>query len=130
MERTVKQRTNKPKLFRWALWWGLGIIAVCLTIIIIKGESLEGFDTPLMDAIYSMVYRFGILPVVLYIGIIGPVMEEFVFRLWGNGKLWTGITSIILMALFALAVGWWLSLFTIVCVVSILVYFREDRGKK
>ena len=130
MERTVKQRTNKPKLFRWALWWGLGIIAVCLTIIIIKGESLEGFDTPLMDAIYSMVYRFGILPVVLYIGIIGPVMEEFVFRLWGNGKLWTGITSIILMALFALAVGWWLSLLTIVCGVSILVYFREDREKK
>jgi membrane protease YdiL (CAAX protease family) len=130
MERTIKQRTKKPKLFRWALWWGLGIIAVCLTIIIIKGESLEGFDTPLMDAIYSMVYRFGILPVVLYIGIIGPVMEEFVFRLWGNGKLWTGITSIILMALFALAVGWWLSLLTIVCGVSILVYFREDREKK
>ena len=51
MERTIKQRTKKPKLFRWALWWGLGIIAVCLTIIIIKGESLEGFDTPLMDAI-------------------------------------------------------------------------------
>lgn len=130
MERTVKQRTNKPKLFRWALWWGLGIIAVCLTIIIIKGESLEGFDTPLMDAIYSMVYRFGILPIVLYIGIIGPVMEEFVFRLWGNGKLWTGITSIILMALFALAVGWWLSLLTIVCGVSILVYFRDDRSNK
>ena len=130
MERTVKQRTNKPKLFRWALWWGLGIIAVCLTIIIIKGESLEGFDTPLMDAIYSMVYRFGILPVVLYIGIIGPVMEEFVFRLWGNGKLWTGITSIILMALFALGVGWWLSLLTVVCGVSILVCFRDDREKK
>ena len=130
MERTIKQRTKKPKLFRWALWWGLGIIAVCITILIIKGESLEGFDTPLMDAIYSMVYRFGILPVVLYIGIIGPVMEEFVFRLWGNGKLWTGITSIILMALFALAVGWWLSLITVVCGVSILVCFRDDREKK
>ena len=130
MERTIEQKTKKPKLFRWALWWGLGIIAVCLTIIIIKGESLEGFDTPLMDAIYSMVYRFGILPVVLYIGIIGPVMEEFVFRLWGNGKLWTGITSTILMALFALGVGWWVSLLTVVCGVSILVYFREDREKK
>jgi membrane protease YdiL (CAAX protease family) len=130
MERTVKQRTNKPKLFRWALWWGLGIIAVCLTILIIKGEKLEGFDGPIMNAIYSMVYRFGILPVVLYIGIIGPVMEEFVFRLWGNGKLWTGITSIILMALFALAVGWWLSLLTIVCGVSILVCFRDDKEKK
>ena len=87
MERTIKQRTKKPKLFRWALWWGLGIIAVCLTIIIIKDESLEGFEDTMMNAIYSMVYRFGILPVVLYIGIIGPVMEEFVFRLWGNGKL-------------------------------------------
>ena len=130
MERTIKQRTKKPKLFRWALWWGLGIIAVCLTIIIIKDERLEGFEDTMMNAIYSMVYRFGILPVVLYIGIIGPVMEEFVFRLWGNGKLWTGITSIILMALFALAVGWWLSLLTIVCGVSILIYFRDEREKK
>ena len=130
MERTINQRTKQPQLFRWALWWGLGIIVVCLTILIIKGESLEGFDAPMMNAIYSMIYRYGILPVVLYIGIIGPVMEEFVFRLWGNGKLWTGITSIILMALFALAVGWWLSLLTIVCGVSILVYFRDDREKK
>ena len=130
MERTIEQKTKKPKLFRWALWWGLGIIAVCITILIIVGEGLEGFDTPMMDAIYRMVYRFGILPVVLYIGIIGPVMEEFVFRLWGNGKLWTGITSTILMALFALGVGWWVSLLTVVCGVSILVCFRDDREKK
>lgn len=130
MTTQIEQKTREPKLFKWALWWGLGIIAVCLAILIIKGESLEGFDAPMMNAIYSMVYRFGILPVVLYIGIIGPVMEEFVFRLWGNGKLWTGITSIILMALFALGVGWWLSLLTIVCGVSILVCFRDDREKK
>jgi len=130
MTTQIEQKTREPKLFKWALWWGLGIIAVCLAILIIKGEGLEGFDAPMMNAIYSMVYRFGILPVVLYIGIIGPVMEEFVFRLWGNGKLWTGITSIILMALFALGVGWWLSLLTIVCGVSILVCFRDDREKK
>ena len=130
MERTIEQKTKKPKLFRWALWWGLGIVVTCLTIVIIKGESLEGFDAPIMNAIYNMVYQFGILPVVLYIGIIGPIIEELVFRSWGNGKLWTGISSIILMALFALPVGWWLSLIAIVCGVFILSCFRDDRKKK
>ena len=130
MERTIKQRTKKPKLFRWALWWGIGIAVVTLIILIIKGEGLEGFDAPMMNAIYRMVYRFGILPVVLYIGLLGPIIEEFAFRSWGNGKIWTGITSILLMVLFTLSVGWWLALITLVCGVAILVFFRNDRKKK
>ena len=109
MEETIAQKTKEPKLFRWALWWGLGIVVVCMTILMIKGESMEDFDAPIMKAIYSMVYQFGILPVVLYIGLIGPIIEELVFRSWGNGKLWTGITSMLLMALFALLIKWWLS---------------------
>ena len=130
MTEQIEQRTKEPKLFKWALWWGIGIVVACLTILIINGESLEDFGSPMMDVFYSMIYRFGIFPFILYIGLVGPIMEEFVFRLWGNGKMWTGITSILLMALFANAIGWWLSLITLVCGVFILVYFRDDRKKK
>lgn len=130
MTEQIEQKTKEPKLFKWALWWGLGIVVVCLTIILIIGESSEGFEAPIMNAIYSMVYQFGILPVALYVGLGGPILEEFVFRSWGNGKLWTGITSILLMALFAFAVEWWLSLLTIACGAFILIYFRDDRKKK
>ena len=130
MTEQIEQRKKEPKLFKWALWWGIGIVVACLTILIIKGESLGDFDSPIMNAFYRMIYQFGILPVILYVGLAGPVMEEFVFRSWGNGKLWTGITSIILMALFTLSVGWWLSLITLVCGAFILIYFRDDRKKK
>ena len=130
MTTQIEQKTREPKLFKWALWWGIGIVVVCLTIIMIKEESLEDFGSPIMNALYNMIYQFGILPVILYVGLVGPIMEELVFRLWGNGKLWTGITSIILMALFTFSVGWWLSLITLVCGAFILIYFRDDRKKK
>jgi hypothetical protein len=130
MEEIIEQKTKNPKLFRWALWWGIGIVVVTLIIMIIIGEGLEGFDAPMMNAIYRKVYRYGILPVVLYIGLLGPIIEEFVFRSWGNGKMWTGITSILLMVLFTFSVGWWLSLMTLVCGVAILVFFSDDREKK
>jgi len=126
----IEQKTREPKLFKWALWWGIGIVVVCLTVLIIKGESMGDFGSPMINAFYSLIYQFGILPVILYVGLVGPIMEEIVFRLWGNGKLWTGITSIILMALFTLSIGWWLSLITLVCGASILIYFHDDRKKK
>lgn len=130
MTKQNEQRMKEPKLFKWALWWGIGIVVVCLTILMINGESMGDFSSPIMNAFYSLIYQFGILPVILYVGLVGPIMEELVFRLWGNGKLWTGITSIILMALFTFSVGWWLSLITLVCGATILIYFRDDRKKK
>jgi membrane protease YdiL (CAAX protease family) len=130
MTTQIEQKTREPKLFKWALWWGIGIVVVCLTILLIKGESMGDFGSPMINVLYSLIYQFGILPVILYVGLVGPIMEEIVFRLWGNGKLWTGITSIILMALFTLSIGWWLSLITLVCGASILIYFHDDRKKK
>jgi len=126
----IEQKAKEPKLFKWALWWGIGIVVVCLTILMINGESMGDFSSPIMNAFYSLIYQFGILPVILYVGLVGPIMEELVFRLWGNGKLWTGITSIILMSLFTFSVGWWLSLITLVCGAIILICFSEDRKKK
>ena len=70
----MEQKTKEPKLFKWALWWGLGIVVVCLIIMIIKGESMGDLGAPMIDAIYRMIYQFGILPVILYIGLVGPIM--------------------------------------------------------
>lgn len=130
MEETLQPKMKKEKLFKWALWWGIGIIVACLIIILVRGESSEDLDSPMMNVIYSLVYQFGILPIVLTIGIFGPIIEESIFRLWGNGKLWTGITSVILMAVVSYALGWWLALLVAVCGAFILIYFRADRKKK
>lgn len=96
---------KKPKLFRWALWWGLGIVIACLAAIVIDAvmnmdkTDADEMSTPIMGAFYKLIYNFGIWPIVLYIGLIGPIIEELCFRLWGNGKQWTGYTSVALMAL-------------------------------
>lgn len=130
MTEQIEQKTKEPKLFKWALWWGIGIVVACLTILIIKGESLGDFDSPIMNAFYRMIYQFGILPVILYVGLLGPIVEELVFRSWGNGKTWTGITSLLLMALFVFPSGWWLSILALFFGAIILICFSDDRKKK
>lgn len=126
----IEQKTKEPKLFKWALWWGLGIVMVCLTILLINGESLGDLGGPMIDALYRRIYQFGLFPVILYIGLVGPILEEIVFRSWGNGKLWTGITSLLLMALFVAPIGWWVSLLTLFFGAIILICFNDDRKKK
>lgn len=124
----------KPRLFRWALWWGLGIVVACLAILLVYSftnpESANELSGPLMNQVYAMIYQFGIWPIMLYIGLLGPIVEELSFRLWGNGKRWTGIVSIVLMALWSLNVGWWLPLLVVACGVSILMVFGEDKTKR
>lgn len=133
MEETLQPKMKKEKLFKWALWWGIGIVVACLAILIIKGASSEEFESPpMMNAFYDIMYKFGILPLVIFIGIIAPVYEEFAFRLWGNGKLWTGILSTILMAVvtYIFLRWWWFSLLVIMCGAFIIYYFRNDKKKK
>lgn len=132
MEETLQPKMKKEKLFKWALWWGLGIVVVCIAIIIIKNASSEEFESPMMNVLYDKMYKFGILPLVIFMGIIGPVYEEFAFRLWGNGKLWTGILSTILMAVvtYIYLRWWWFSLLVIMCGAFIIYYFRNDKKKK
>ncbi|MBQ3738066.1 MAG: CPBP family intramembrane metalloprotease [Bacteroidales bacterium] len=126
--------TRKSRRFRWALWWGLGIILTSLVALvvyaIINPSVAEGMNAPLMKAVHSMISRFGIWPVIIYMGLVGPIMEEFSFRLWGNGKNWTGIVSVILIALWCFNVGWWFSLLALCAGVAILMIFKEDRSKR
>lgn len=132
MEDTLQPKMKKEKLFKWALWWGIGIVVACLIILLVRGESSEDLDSPMINAMYSLVYQFGILPIVLTIGIFGPIIEESIFRLWGNGKLWTGILSTILMAVvtYIFLRWWWFSLLVIMCGAFIIYYFRNDKKKK
>lgn len=134
MSENTGRPTRKPRRFRWALWWGLGVIVASLVALVvfavINPSVVNEMNAPLMKAVYSMVCRFGIWPVVIYMGLVGPIMEELSFRLWGNGKNWTGIVSVILIALWCFNVGWWFSLLALCAGVAILMIFKEDRSKR
>ena len=133
-EKTTAAPSHKPRRFRWALWWGLGIIVTSfvalIVYVVINPSALEGMNTPLMKVVYSMISRYGIWPVIIYMGLVGPVLEELSFRLWGNGKNWTGVVSVILMALWCLTIGWWFSLLALCVGIAILMALKEDRYKR
>ena len=133
-ENTTTVPSRKPRRFRWALWWGLGIIVSSLAALVVYAitnpSAVEGMNAPLMKAVYSMICRFGIWPVIIYMGLVGPIIEELSFRLWGNGKNWTGIVSVILMALWCLNVGWLFALFALCVGIAILMALKEDRDKR
>lgn len=133
-ENVATESARKPRLFRWALWWGLGVIVVSLVALIVYAcidpAAVSEMNAPLMKAIYSMVCRFGVWPVIIYMGLVGPIIEEVSFRLWGNGKNWTGIVSVILMALWCFNVGWWFALLALCAGIAILMVFKEDKNKR
>ena len=129
-------KSQKPKLFRWALWWGLGIMVVCLAVIVFDGITTMGSSSnddagsPIMDYLYMIIYQFGIWPMVIFIGVIAPIYEELVFRLWGNGKNWTGYTSVALMALFSMGIAWWVAPIILAVGIAIMIVYRSDRTKR
>lgn len=133
----MNKKEKKPRLFRWALWWGLGIVVVCLAIMITEALSTMGESTgsaditgPMYDVIYRLIYQFGIWPIIIYIGVIGPVFEELCFRLWGDGKQWTGYTSVGLMSLWGLLIAPWIGLLTLAASIVIMAGLRNDRTKR
>ena len=83
-ENTTTVPSRKPRRFRWALWWGLGIIVSSLAALVVYAitnpSAVEEMNAPLMKAVYSMICRFGIWPVIVYMGLVGPVLEELSFR--------------------------------------------------
>lgn len=131
------KHTQKTKLFRWALWWGLGIMAACLAVLIIDetatlGDHASGGDygAPVWDSINRIIYRYGIWPMVIFIGVIVPVYEEIIFRMWGNGKNWTGFTSVVLIALFSLTLAWWVAPIALAIGIAIMIVLRSDRTRR
>ena len=131
-DNTTVSPSRKTRRFRWALWWGLGIMVTSLVVIVVShivDPSLDNGNDPMMKHFYMLIYRFGIWPAMIYLGLIGPIIEEISFRLWGNGKLWTGVISVVLMMLWSLGVGWWLSIIAALCGVLILTILNEEKEK-
>lgn len=133
-ENITATSTRKPRLFRWALWWGLGVMVICLAILIaysyINPSAIEESNNPITDYFYSLIYHYGIWAMMIFSGIVAPIIEEISFRLWGDGKLWSSIISIILMALWTIGIGWWLPLLASLCGTIILMLFRDDKAKR
>lgn len=129
-------KTRNPKLFRWALWWGLGITVACLVALVVNSiatmdDTTGGeLNAQVMDSLYSIIYNHGIWPMIIFIGVIAPVYEELVFRLWGNGKRWTGYTSVVLMALFSLTIAWWVAPIALAAGIAIMVGYRTDLTRR
>lgn len=127
---------KKAKLFRWALWWGLGIVIACLAVIVIDAvmnmdkTGADEMSAPIIGAFYKLIYNFGIWPIVLYIGLVGPVVEELCFRLWGNGKQWTGYTSVALMALWMLSLGWLAAAIALGAGIAVMIVYHNDRTRR
>ena len=134
IDNSTATSSRKPRLFRWALWWGLGITVASLAILLvysfINPEASEESQSPMMNYVYLIIYRFGISAMMIYMGVVGPIIEEISFRLWGNGKQWTGITSIVLMALWSMAINLWLPLLVSVCGVAIVLIFQDNKNKR
>ena len=95
---------KKEKQFRWALWWGLGIVLITIGLLSIPG--IDDGNDPVGDLLLDLLSSSFII-LILAIGIIIPILEEICFRLWGNGKKWTGIVSSILMAIVIMGVINW-----------------------
>ena len=129
-------KTRNPKLFRWALWWGLGITVACLVTLVVDSISTMGdtaggeFEAQILDSLYSIIYKFGIWPMIIFIGVVAPVYEELVFRLWGNGKRWTGYTSVALMTLFSLSFAWWVAPIVLAAGIAIMVVYRSNLTRR
>lgn len=127
------QDYKKPKQFRWAFWWGLGIVAACIAWMLVEEfffDNNHDGAAPMTNLLYEIMYKFGIWPIILYIGVGAPLLEECSFRLWGNGKSWTGYTSVVLMTLFCLTVSWPMALAALVAGVGIMIVLNGDRSKR
>lgn len=121
----MKQKEKKPRLFRWALWWGLGITLVSIALLFIPGID-DGQD-PVSDVMYTLL-NINVWFMFIVIGIIGPILEEVTFRLWGNGKRVTGIVSSVLMALFLwLTFNWYIGLAALVAALVVVFLVKERK---
>ena len=95
------------------LWIGLVVWLGSMLIMAIMewtGNSPEGQET--VFALGKMMFqRIPVLTLLLFC-VFQPILEEFSFRLWGEGKKWTTIVCLVLMTVFAVSeIHWWGLLF-------------------
>lgn len=115
------------KRFLPMLWIGLVIWLGSMLIswiMELTGNAPVGQETLLGMA----KWMFGHAPVMslLLFCVFAPVLEEFSFRLWGEGKKWTTIVCLVLMAVFTVSeIGLWGLLF--VAAMAVVWFGVRDR---
>jgi hypothetical protein len=120
----MKKTKRYDKRFLPMLWIGLALwLGSMATLYILEaaGLKLSGQDT-LID-LGKMMFRNAPIFTLLMLCLFQPILEELSFRLWGVGKKWTFILSLVLMALFTVgSIGLWGVLMIVaIILVTILV---------
>ncbi|MBQ6068081.1 MAG: CPBP family intramembrane metalloprotease [Bacteroidales bacterium] len=97
------------KRFLPMLWIGLVIWLGSMLISLVMewtGKTPAGQET-LMDMGKWMFQNVPVLTLLLFC-VLQPILEEFAFRLWGEGKKWITIVCLVLMAAFSVSeIGLW-----------------------
>lgn len=105
------------------LWIGLAIWAVGFGVTWLL-ESL-GIKLDSQGSLVGMskwVFQSSPTQMLLMLCIVGPILEEFSFRLWGVGKRWTTIICLVLMAIFCFSeISFWGLLFVVGIVLALLL---------
>ena len=106
---TVMRTKRYDKRFLPMLWIGLVIWLGSMLITLVMewtGNKPTGQET--VFAMGKMMFqRLPVLTLLLFC-VIQPIIEEFSFRLWGEGKKWTTIVCLVLMACFTVSeIGLW-----------------------
>lgn len=122
-------KTKKPRLFRWALWCGLGISVISIALMFIPTMTSSD-NEPVEELMYRLLYKSPWL-LLGVVGIIMPIIEECIFRSWGNGKKGTGIFSVVLMAIFiGLSFNSWIAFILATAAGLALVLGLKDLKKR
>ena len=108
------------KRFLPMLWIGLVIWLGSMLISFVMewtGNTPAGQET--VFAVGKMMFqRLPVLTLLLFC-VFQPILEEFSFRLWGEGKKWTTIVCLVLMACFTVGeIGLWGLLFVVAMAVA------------
>lgn len=106
------------KRFLPMLFIGLGIwiVSLVLSEVLSKAGYVDG-QSALMEMAKGIFQHMPVITLLL-LCLIQPVFEEFAFRLWGVGKMWTTIVCLALMAFFAVSeMGLWGLLFIVAFII-------------
>lgn len=112
------------------LWTGIAIWLISVGISwAMAGDSAESTQTTLMELTKSSYQMMPVFTIVL-LCVFGPVLEEFSFRLWGIGKEWAFILTVILMTVFCIGeLGWW-SVVLIALFITAYLVIKEPYKKQ
>lgn len=121
---------HRVRLPFWFLWLALGLGFIPSGLIyLLNIQGTEQFSNlPEMDSLLSGLAKWAPVALVLYIAVIGPIIEEFSFRSWITGKKWGYIVSFLGSLGFVFGSLWENKILLILGILNIIalgfIYFR------